>query len=215
MFSNVLESFKVYEQFDTETIKNALMEKGEVVKFGNAAHLTLKENEILFVIDGSVIVKKTTNISNNLHLGIADLFTPFGLIEVHYPHIAFEYKALTDVTVISITYDDLNSLMSQRHDVSKAIIRILMQLNVMLTHAVYERGSGNGFFTVTSMLHRYLDRAEMGYRNHESISTFILKRTRLSQSYVFQVISELKKGGYINVENGELVSINKRIPDKF
>ncbi|HFW6380836.1 TPA: helix-turn-helix domain-containing protein [Klebsiella aerogenes] len=37
----------------------------------------------------------------------------------------------------------------------------------------------------------------------------------MSKSYVFTVLQELKKGEYITISRGKLISINKKIPDKF
>ncbi|EOY3994542.1 helix-turn-helix domain-containing protein, partial [Klebsiella aerogenes] len=49
----------------------------------------------------------------------------------------------------------------------------------------------------------------------ESLSAFIIKRTNLSRSYVYQVLAALKEGGYITVKKGQLISIDRKIPDKF
>lgn len=63
-----------------------------------------------------------------------------------------------------------------------------------------ERGNLSGFQTIKSMLSRYLYRNEIDYGKRESLSAFIIKRTNLSRSYVYQVLAALKEGGYITVK---------------
>ncbi|WP_227549855.1 helix-turn-helix domain-containing protein, partial [Klebsiella quasipneumoniae] len=71
------------------------------------------------------------------------------------------------------------------------------------------------FQTIKSMLSRYLYRAEIDGGQHESLSAFIIKRTNLSRSYVYQVLAALREGGYITVKKGKLISIDRSIPEKF
>ncbi|MGR7850519.1 helix-turn-helix domain-containing protein [Klebsiella aerogenes] len=84
-----------------------------------------------------------------------------------------------------------------------------------LIHIYYERNNDSGYATIRQMLHRYLYKNEEGTVNNEGIASFILKRTRLSRSYVFQILSGLKSGGYITVKNGKLIAINREIPKRF
>ena len=55
------------------------------------------------------------------------------------------------------------------------------------------------------MLSRYLYRGEIDGGQHESLSAFIIKRTNLSRSYVYQVLAALREGGYITVKKGKLI----------
>ena len=64
-------------------------------------------------------------------------------------------------------------------------------------------------------LSRYLYRGEIDGGQHESLSAFIIKRTNLSRSYVYQVLAALREGGYITVKKGKLISIDRHIPEKF
>jgi hypothetical protein len=63
------------------------------------------------------------------------------------------------------------------------------------------------------MLFRYLYRREIDTGKHESLSAFIIKRTNLS-SYVYQVLAALKRGIYYG-EKRQLISIDRKIPEKF
>ncbi|AWH88260.1 helix-turn-helix domain-containing protein [Limnobaculum parvum] len=47
-----------------------------------------------------------------------------------------------------------------------------------------------------------------------TVASYIIKRSGLSRSYVMLVLSELRKGGYINMEDGKLTSITS-LPERF
>ncbi|MGP6797105.1 helix-turn-helix domain-containing protein, partial [Klebsiella pneumoniae] len=58
-------------------------------------------------------------------------------------------------------------------------------------------------------------KSDLFNKAHESLSAFIIKRTNLSRSYVYQVLAALREGGYITVKKGKLISIDRHIPEKF
>lgn len=47
------------------------------------------------------------------------------------------------------------------------------------------------------------------YRQSINVLNFVQRRTGISRSRTLKLLSELKKGGYINIENGRLISIWK------
>lgn len=51
-------------------------------------------------------------------------------------------------------------------------------------------------------------------RENTSVYRYILDRTRLSRSSIMKMLSELKKGNYIKLENGKLLSIH-HLPNRF
>lgn len=87
-------------------------------------------------------------------------------------------------------------------------------MGIFALDAHYERGSQTSFQTIKSMLSRYLYRGEIDGGQHESLSAFIIKRTNLSRSYVYQVLAALLRGIY-HGEKGKLISIDRHIPEKF
>ncbi|WP_227505052.1 helix-turn-helix domain-containing protein [Klebsiella aerogenes] len=56
---------------------------------------------------------------------------------------------------------------------------------------------------------------DAGVLHDRSLASFILKRTKMSRSYLFKILAELKEGGYIKMENGELIDIAHELPEKF
>lgn len=46
------------------------------------------------------------------------------------------------------------------------------------------------------------------------MASIIIKLTVLSRSHVMRILSELKKGGYIETKEGKLISVSD-LPEKF
>lgn len=51
-------------------------------------------------------------------------------------------------------------------------------------------------------------------RESTSTAKYIIERTRLSRSTVMKMLSQLKQGGYIDIEDGVLKAVH-RLPDKY
>ena len=65
------------------------------------------------------------------------------------------------------------------------------------------------------MLFRYLYRQNAHKGETEGLALFIIRRTNLSRTHVFRVLAELKAGGYITMERGKLVSIDRPLPEDY
>jgi hypothetical protein len=85
----------------------------------------------------------------------------------------------------------------------KELTTILVYMGIFVLDVSNERGNLSGFQTIKSMLFRYLYRREIDTGKRESLSAFIIKRTNLSRSYVYQVLAALKEGIYYG-EKGSL-----------
>ncbi|EOC5256349.1 helix-turn-helix domain-containing protein [Enterobacter asburiae] len=55
------------------------------------------------------------------------------------------------------------------------------------------------------------DEALSAYIN---VSDYILEKTRLSRSHVIKILGDLRIGGYIEINRGILIKINK-LPEKY
>ncbi|WP_202301755.1 helix-turn-helix domain-containing protein [Dryocola clanedunensis] len=80
---------------------------------------------------------------------------------------------------------------------------------------INERTGTQGYDIVRSLIYRYNAVAHETSINKHSLSSYIIKRSKLSRSYVFKILSELKIGGYISMLNGALLSIDVDLPMKF
>ncbi len=70
-------------------------------------------------------------------------------------------------------------------------------------------------YDVVCALLREIDSLPESVRYEISVNDYILSRSGLSRSGVMSVLSELRKGEYIHMENGKFINITRVLPDKF
>lgn len=141
---------------------------------------------------------------------------PLGLLEHYCPAVELLYQCLDRCRFARISIEDFERIFFYSSpEYMKELTTILAYMGIFALDAHNERGNLSGFQTIKSMLSRYLYRNEIDCGKRESLSAFIIKRTNLSRSYVYQVLAALKEGGYITVKKGQLISIDRKIPDKF
>uniref|UniRef100_UPI00195507DC helix-turn-helix domain-containing protein n=1 Tax=Klebsiella aerogenes TaxID=548 RepID=UPI00195507DC len=115
-----------------------------------------------------------------------------------------------------ITYEDFDDIFYKTSE-NRAIqlSQMLVYLFMFAIDIYHERRHYSGYHVIKTMLNRNIYSQQLPTFEREGIVAFISKRTLLSRSYIYKVISELKKGGYITIEKVKLVSINKKLPSKF
>ncbi len=149
-------------------------------------------------------------------IGIVIAHMPLGLLEHYCPSVALYYQCLGECQLAKISASDFERIFFHSSPgYMQELTTILAYMGIFALDAHYERGSQTSFQTIKSMLSRYLYRGEIDGGQHESLSAFIIKRTNLSRSYVYQVLAALREGGYITVKKGKLISIDRPIPEKF
>lgn len=75
--------------------------------------------------------------------------------------------------------------------------------------------SKNKYRRVRSLIYQYESQKESLFPLRVSISEFILSRVTTSRSQVMKVLSELRKGEYIHIKRGCLMSINRKLQLDF
>ncbi|WP_455425497.1 helix-turn-helix domain-containing protein [Dryocola sp. LX212] len=202
----------IYAQTDFSCLKESIMQKGREITFPAGAILRPKEDEILILTSGQMTMSNSS--SEGLMIGQIFTFMPIGLLERHY-QLPLYYQAESEVTIFQLTTKEFKEIFYEVPENAELLSQILTYMSSMLIHIYYERNNDSGYATVRQMLHRYMYRMEESAQFNEGIASFILKRTRLSRSYVFQILSALKSGGYITIKNARLVAINRDIPKRF
>ncbi len=203
---------EIYSLIDFSSLKEDMLRVGRELTVPAGMIIKPKESEILVLIAGQMT--GSINQNQDLIIGHTFLYMPIGLMERYYK-LAIYYQAEVDTTLIQLTTEEFDKIFFNAPQHAEMLARILAFMSSRLIHIYYERNNDSGYATIRQMLHRYLYKNEEGTVNNEGIASFILKRTRLSRSYVFQILSGLKSGGYITVKNGKLIAINREIPKRF
>ncbi|MCS2160052.1 Crp/Fnr family transcriptional regulator [Enterobacteriaceae bacterium RIT691] len=179
--------------------------KGEEVKLSPEQIYFVDKGALSFGFKGDERV--IGNIVEHMPLGLIERFCP--LVELHY-HCA------SDVTISSISHQDFDEIFFETSkEQMKELTTILIYMLVFMFDIHVERRSESGYHIIKSMLTRYLYRRLINADEKEGVASFIIKRTSLSRSYVFRVLAELKKGGYITIKKGKLISIDKTLPGDY
>ena len=79
---------------------------------------------------------------------------------------------------------------------------------------MYERTITSSNYAFIRALLIDLDQSNDAVKESITVASYIIKRSGLSRSYVMLVLSELRKGSYIHMENGKLTGINS-LPERF
>lgn len=202
-----------YSKIDFSVLTEALKQAGNIREVPKGTLFTAKHDIITVILKGDATIMDSEE--DGLAMGHTFKLQPVGLIERYHKNVVLYYHASSQMTVVELTYEAFDKLMLTSFSNALFFSRIMTYLAARLIHIYYERNSDSGYSTIRHMLHRYLYKSEENTIHGEGIAMFILKRTRLSRSYVFQILSGLKTGGYITVQNGKLISINKALPRKF
>ncbi len=134
-------------------------------------------------------------------VGIVIAHMPLGLLEHYCPSVALYYQCLGECQLAKITASDFERIFFHSSPgYMQELTTIPAYMGIFALDAHYERGSQTSFQTIKSMLSRYLYRGEIDGGQHESLSAFIIKRTNLSRSYVYQCWPRCARGGYITVK---------------
>lgn len=203
---------QIYSTTNFQPLRDTLLEIGRQLYFTKGTVIQPRKDEILIVISGQMTVSDSSH--GGLALGHTFPYMPVGLMERYY-QLPLYYLAEDQTSAIQLIGDEFDKIFFHHSEHAEILSRIMAYMSSTLIHIYYERNNDSGYATIREMLQRYLYKAEEGSLNNEGIAAFILKRTRLSRSYVFQILAGLKAGEYITVRNGKLISINRDIPERF
>ncbi|VEC59011.1 putative DNA-binding transcriptional regulator [Klebsiella aerogenes] len=202
-----------YQKLTLTTHLPAVIACSETLSLGKDQGFIPQPGYLYFLLQGQMTL--AFGDEQNL-VGIVIAHMPLGLLEHYCPSVALYYQCLGECQLAKITASDFERIFFHSSPgYMQELTTNLAYMGIFALDAHYERGSQTSFQTIKSMLSRYLYRGEIDGGQHESLSAFIIKRTNLSRSYVYQVLAALREGGYITVKKGKLISIDRHIPEKF
>ena len=82
-----------------------------------------------------------------------------------------------------------------------------------LYHNVMPQGAPTAYEMIRQQLLRLMEE-EADYRHSVTAERYIREKTQLSRSGVMRILADLKTGGFIEMEEGKLIKINK-LPAKY
>lgn len=213
MYSLFSDSYNAYAEYDFSLLTDVLHQTGRKLQYEQGVTITPRADEVLVVISGLIGI--SDSYSGGMEIGYAPFLMPVGLVENYFP-VNLYYHVESTTTLIQLTKEEFDFVFLSDPNRAELFSRIMSHMVASLIFIYYERNNDSGYATVREMIYRYdfrMKSKSLGV--DEGIVPFILKRTRLSRSYVFQIIAGLKAGGYINIEKGKLIRINREIPERY
>ncbi|MCE0844940.1 helix-turn-helix domain-containing protein [Buttiauxella sp. A2-C1_F] len=201
-----------YKSLNIESQVNDVRSNGKELLFAATDKLAITPGFIYIPVEGSVAI---LHAENELTIGNAIDYMPIGLMERYCPMLNFQYKCMTSVKVVEISYEKFDEIFFQNAESMQALSKILIFMTIFSLDLHAERKQLTSYQTIKPMLYRYLYRSLAFPNETEGLASFIISRTKLSRTHVFRVLADLKEGGYITMKSGKLISIDKDLPDGY
>lgn len=198
--------------FSLPELNHALRERGQLMTLPNKVVFELPEDEVYIVLSG--LVEAKPDMPDCPSLGHVFNYMPLGLIEKYGHGLSITYKVDETARILAIRYCEFISIINTIPSGAEYISQLLGFISSALIHIHYERNISNGFATIRHLVYRYYYKYREHKRSTETLPGFIMKRTSLSRSYVFQLLSELKDLDYIRTVNGKQLTIYRPIPEQ-
>ncbi|WP_413531020.1 helix-turn-helix domain-containing protein [Rahnella inusitata] len=165
---------------------------------------------VLLLCEGKIDIYKT---SDNLLYACA--MAPFilGIEGSFYRYDFYRFRLHHHCIVKTLTLNQCIELISA-HDLIKTVLNYQAYLNDYTASRIELLVNRTSYEMVRGLLYE-LERLPHETRIKTSIINYIKYRSNLSKSGIVSIISTLRKGGYIEVCRGKLISISRKLPKKY
>lgn len=142
-------------------------------------------------------------------VGFIDAYSLYYNVELRPRHFIYADTACTGFFIKTNDFLSKADEFDLWHDVSRILAHRLMVL------AAYEREhlGVDAYAKIRSLLNELWLYPEE-YRSDINVSSFLQRRSGLSRSQIMRVLSELRKGGYLEITLGKLKNMSK-LPSGF
>lgn len=161
------------------------------------------------ILEGTIAVYRR---SDNMMLSTACSPAVFGLANLTDIYFSDYLKTVSPCLIGTITTERVNAIIKE-----KALWGLLSQQLMYVYSRLYNNVMPQGAPTAYEMIRQQLIKLteeEEDYRLSVTAEKYIREKTHLSRSGVMRILADLKTGGFIEMEEGRLIKINK-LPAKY
>ncbi|MGL4429837.1 MAG: helix-turn-helix domain-containing protein [Silvania sp.] len=136
-----------------------------------------------------------------------------GLTEILTTTVIGHFRVEEDCALLRVSLTDLQAMLGENHDLWQDITYFLC----FMVQRMYARDAslnGATSYEVIKSLLMDLNMQPTEIKVKTNVSKYIMERVVMSRSNIMSVLSQLQKGGYIEIENGCMVSL-KALPAKW
>lgn len=188
-----------------------LMESGKVLPLKKKNDGTPKK--IFFLLDGAFIASTGEGDKKyNLSLVISPAIIGLGQLSDVGACAAFE--SISPCLIDTINLEDFRDIIDN-NNLWSDICQILLPSLGTLAICASTSGLQSAYEIIRSYLIYMDNEKSYSLKERYTVVKYMQTFSRLSRSMILKVLAELKIGGFIEMENGKLVKINRNLPEKF
>jgi hypothetical protein len=216
----LVDLLKKHKEFIAQNDLYNIINYGREYRVKSGAKIDVEKGALYLIQRGTISMEyigaaKVANSSGYNMFSLLHEGMTVGVVELNCPEISFEYVAQSDVDYVKYSSELFFKNITQGGQYSSELVQMLFYMVSFLACVVIENSSDKSYAVIRAMIYRYKERIELNLHMNESLVEFITKRSSLSKSYVFKIVADLKKGGYITVRAGKLESINTTLPAEY
>lgn len=191
--------------------KPFLLESNAVLKLRSSDGAAQKK--IYFLLDGALIGYVGEG-DKKQNLGILTSPAIIGIGHLGKLGAICDFESISPCLIDAIDVEQFESVINEN-----GLWKDLFQMTLPSLTAVALRASSSGLQSAydivrDSLLYMEQEKA-YSLKERYTVVKYLQTFSRLSRSMILKILSELKIGGFIDMENGKLIKINKKLPEKF
>lgn len=161
------------------------------------------------ILEGTIAVYRS---SDDMMLSTARPPAVFGLANLTDIYFNDYFKTVTPCLIGSLPVEKASEIINE-NALWDLLSRQLMYVSDRLYHNVMSQGAPTAYEMIRQQLVKLMAEDE-SYRLNITAERYIREKTRLSRSGVMRILADLKTGGFIDMDDGKLIKINK-LPARY
>jgi len=179
-----------------------------------AGKIAMQDNQqnmlVILLIKGEIDIFRNVD---NLLFANASGPCIFGMQGTAFRFDVYQFRASKDSELRVLTQKEALSLMIENNALNDLVIfqsyfsdYQAHRDNLLINKSTYE--------IICSFLYE-LERVPMPQRLKISVANYILERSNLARSGVMKILADLRTGEYVDIQNGKLMSILRKLPKVY
>jgi len=161
------------------------------------------------ILEGTIAIYRR---SDDMMLSTARSPALFGLANLTDIYFNDYLKTVTPCLIGTLTTERVNEIIKEKA-LWGLLSKQLMFVYNRLYNNVMPQGAPTAYEMIRQQLIKLMDEDE-SYRESVTAERYIREKTQLSRSGVMRILADLKTGGFIEIEEGRLIKINK-LPARY
>lgn len=161
------------------------------------------------ILEGTVAIYRR---SDDMMLSTARSPALFGLANLTDIYFNDYIKTVSPCLIGTLTTERVNEIIKEKA-LWGLLSKQLMFVYSRLYNNVMPQGAPTAYEMIRQQLIKLMEEDE-SYRSSVTAERYIREKTQLSRSGVMRILADLKTGGFIEIEEGRLIRINK-LPARY